>query len=158
VGGRAVLCFAGQSGSTKKLVPIQCLALASLESVVCRKLTSMLVNCGLDVPHCILRHKPTATASEEAKAVHFPGPCTLKAVVVKLDGSFALCAIPSTHSVDLDALAELTDAKGARLAEAAELRERVPAAQVRLLYTQGPLHYRSVYSATCFFFCCMLCG
>lgn len=113
----------------------------------------MLVNCGLDVPNCILRHKPSATASEEAKAMHFPGPCTLKAVVVKLDGSFVLCAIPSTHSVDLEALAELADVKGARLAEASELRERVPMSQVLPLYSKGCFIAGLCLSAACGFSC-----
>ena len=82
------------------------------------------------VGNCILRHEPTATASEAAKAVHFPGVCCLKAVVVRLDGEFALCAIPCTRCVDLEALAAMAQVKEARLATASELRERVPAAQV----------------------------
>lgn len=83
------------------------------------------------VGNCIVRHKPAATASEGAKALRFPGMCCLKAVVVRLDGWYAMCAVPCTRCVDLTRLAALASVTEARLATASELRERVPAAQVR---------------------------
>jgi prolyl-tRNA editing enzyme YbaK/EbsC (Cys-tRNA(Pro) deacylase) len=90
----------------------------------------MLTRVNWKVGNCIIRHEPAATASEAAKAVHFPGACCLKAVLVRLDSDFGLCAIPANRCVDLSALAKLAGVQEASLATAVELRERVPAAQV----------------------------
>ena len=104
----------------------------------CRELTQMLTQVKAHVGNCIVRHEPAATASEGAKALRFPGMCCLKAVVVRLDGTYAMCAVPCTRCVDLAALAKLAGVAEARLASASELRERVPAAQVRLAGSARP--------------------
>ena len=113
-------------------------------AAVCRPLTTMLKSCGLNTPYCMLRHPPAATGSEAAKAVHFPGHCTLKAVIVKLDGQRALCAIPCNRTVDLVALRKVAGAATAELVPAAELRVHVPATQVRALP-----HRRTSTAACC---------
>ena len=63
--------------------------------------------------------------------MHFPGACTLKAVVVQLDDEYAMCVLRCTRRVDLDVLAKVSGSKSVRLATAAAMREIAPAAEVR---------------------------
>ena len=62
--------------------------------------------------------------------MHFPGACTLKAVIVQLDDEYAMCVLRCTRRVDLDALAKVSGSKSVRLATAAAMREIAPAAEV----------------------------
>lgn len=74
-----------------------------------------------------LSHHPMAyTAQDLASAEHVPGRQVIKAVVVKADGQFIMCALPACHRIDLPALREQLAADEVKLADEQKLAELFP--------------------------------
>ena len=74
-----------------------------------------------------LSHHPMAyTAQDLASVEHVPGRQVIKAVVVKADGRFVMCALPASHRIDLGALREQLEAEDVKLAEEQKLSELFP--------------------------------
>lgn len=74
-----------------------------------------------------LSHHPVAyTAQDLASVEHVPGRQVVKAVVVKADGRFVMCALPASYRIDLDALRQQLAAQDVTLADEQKLRELFP--------------------------------
>lgn len=57
-----------------------------------------------DIAYKTISHPRAYTASQCAQAAHIKGNCFAKSIVVKLDGKFALVAIPAHARLDLNLL------------------------------------------------------
>ena len=57
------------------------------------------------IPHSIVPHEPTATASQAAHASHISGNKIAKGVVLRDGDGFMLAVVPASHHVSLDMLA-----------------------------------------------------
>ncbi|KTD41465.1 YbaK/prolyl-tRNA synthetase associated domain-containing protein [Legionella parisiensis] len=57
-----------------------------------------------DIAYKTISHPRAYTASQCAQAAHIKGNCFAKSIVVKLDGKFALVAIPANIRLDLNLL------------------------------------------------------
>jgi Ala-tRNA(Pro) deacylase len=74
-----------------------------------------------------LSHHPIAyTAQDLASVEHIPGQQVIKAVVVKADGRFVMCALPASHRIDLQALRSQLEAEDVKLADEQKLNELFP--------------------------------
>lgn len=74
-----------------------------------------------------LSHHPVAyTAQDLASVEHLPGRQVVKAVVVKADGRFVMCALPASYRIDLDALRQQLSAQDVTLADEQKLGELFP--------------------------------
>lgn len=74
-----------------------------------------------------LSHHPTAyTAQELASVEHVPGRQVVKAVVVKADGRFVMCALPASYRIDLAELKQQLLAQDVHLADEGTLAELFP--------------------------------
>jgi Ala-tRNA(Pro) deacylase len=74
-----------------------------------------------------MSHHPIAyTAQDLASAEHVPGRQVIKAVVVKADGQFVMCALPASHRIDLQALRSQLEAEDVKLADEQKLSELFP--------------------------------
>ena len=80
----------------------------------------------LGIPYRMSHHPTAYTAQDLASAEHVPGRQVVKAVVVKADGRFVMCALPASHRVDLTALREQLQADDVRLVDERKLSELFP--------------------------------
>ena len=78
------------------------------------------------VSYEVVRHAPAYTAQQLAAEMHVPGREFVKAVVVKLDGRFALAATPAHRRVDPAALARLAGATVCSVAAESEFESLFP--------------------------------
>jgi len=67
-------------------------------------------------------HRTTFTSQEVASEEHVSGKMVAKAVVIKVNGSFALAVLPASEQVDVPALQAALEAKELRLATGFEFR------------------------------------
>jgi Ala-tRNA(Pro) deacylase len=56
------------------------------------------------IPHDVVEHPRTMTASASAQAAHVPGAQVAKAVVLHDGADYLIAVVPSTHRLELDAL------------------------------------------------------
>ncbi len=68
------------------------------------------------VGYDVLHHDPAFTSQEEAARMHISGYEFVKTVVVKLDGQYALAAVPAPRLVDFKKLARAAGVKKCKLA------------------------------------------
>lgn len=80
----------------------------------------------MGVQYHLSQHARTYTAQDLAAIEHVPGRNVIKAVVVKADGQFVMCALPATHRVDLNELRQQLQAQDVRLADENKLSELFP--------------------------------
>jgi Ala-tRNA(Pro) deacylase len=78
----------------------------------------------------IHEHPAAYTAQEVAAEEHVSGDMMAKAVVVCADGDFAICALPASHKLDMEKVAEALGAKKARLADEGEMARLFPDVEV----------------------------
>ena len=92
------------------------------------------------VRYDVLRHDPAFTAQELAAGMHVPGREFVKVVVVKLDGRYALVALPAHRRVDLKELAAVAAAKKCSLATEEEFQKLFPDCEVGAMPPFGNLY------------------
>jgi len=91
---------------------------------------------GYDVMH----HDPAFTAQELSARMHISGYEFVKVVVVKLDGVFALVALPAPLRVNFRALAETAGAKKCSLASEEEFQQLFPDCELGAMPPFGNLY------------------
>lgn len=96
---------------------------------------------GYDVMH----HDPAFTAQELAARLHVPGHEFVKAVVVKLDGSYALAALPAPRRINFKALAEGAGARKCKLASESEFQQLFPDCELGAMPPFGNLYNLPTY-------------
>lgn len=74
----------------------------------------------------VLSHRATFSAQEMANAVHIAGDAVAKTVMVKADGEDILAVLPATHSVDLEELKDILNAREVRLTSESEFEILFP--------------------------------
>lgn len=79
-----------------------------------------------NVSYQILEHPLAYTASEIAGSQHIPGKQMVKSVIVKCDGEFVMCVLPSIHMIDFEKLATISGSKDVQLAGETEIAELFP--------------------------------
>lgn len=80
----------------------------------------------MGVAYRLSQHPIAYTAQDVASAEHVPGRQVIKAVVVKADGRFVMCALPASHRIDLQALRAQLEADDVKLADEQKLCELFP--------------------------------
>jgi len=91
-------------------------------------------------------HPAAYTAQEIAGAQHVPGAQLLKAVIVKMDGQFVMCVIPSTLLVDFAKLKSFAKAKEIKMANETELAKLFPEYELGAEPPFGNLYGLKVYA------------
>jgi len=91
------------------------------------------------VKYVTIKHRPAFTAQEIAATAHLRGKELAKAVVVKLDGTFAMAVLPAPDKVSASRLKEATGAKEVELASESEFGELFPCCEVGAMPPFGNL-------------------
>jgi Ala-tRNA(Pro) deacylase len=99
------------------------------------------------IPYQTIHHLPSYTASQTAQAAHISGKHLAKVVIVKLDGNFAMVALPANRNIDWEALKEVTHAKQAELASEQEFTKLFPDCDTGAMPPFGNLYGYDVYLA-----------
>lgn len=93
----------------------------------------------------VVRHDPAFTAQQLAARIHVPGKEFVKSVVVRLDGRYAIAALPAHRLVDEKALARVAGAARCELATEAEFRDLFPECEVGAMPPVGRLYDLPTY-------------
>lgn len=93
-----------------------------------------------------LQHAAAYTAMEIAGSQHIPGREVIKSVIVKADGAFIMCLLPSIHYLNMDKLKALIKAKEIRLASEEEIAKLFPDYEVGAEPPFGHLYGLKVYA------------
>lgn len=93
----------------------------------------------------VVQHDPAFTAQELAARMHVPGREFVKVVVVKLNGVFALTAVPAHRRVDLKALARAAGVRKCSLATENEFQQLFPDCEVGAMPPFGNLYNLPTY-------------
>ncbi len=99
-----------------------------------------------EIGYDVMHHDPAFTAQELAARMHISGFEFTKAVVVKLDGEFALVAVPAPLRINFKELARLAGAKKARLANEQEFQQFFPDCELGAMPPFGNLYQLPTYS------------
>jgi Ala-tRNA(Pro) deacylase len=97
------------------------------------------------IPFEVVPHDPAFTAQQLAARMHVPGREFVKAVVVRIDGRYALAAVPAHRLVDEKALARVARAGRCVLAGEAEFRELFPECELGAMPPLGNLYGLETY-------------
>jgi Ala-tRNA(Pro) deacylase len=97
------------------------------------------------IPFEVVPHDPAFTAQQLAARMHVPGREFVKAVVVRIDGRYALAAVPGHRLVDEKALARVARAGRCVLASEAEFRELFPDCELGAMPPVGNLYGLETY-------------
>ncbi|HHF7373397.1 aminoacyl-tRNA deacylase [Legionella bozemanae] len=100
-----------------------------------------------DIAYKTISHPRAYTASQCAQAAHIKGNCFAKSIVVKLDGKFALVAIPAHARLDLNLLKKETHTKRAEIAKEFEFQDKFTDCEVGAIPLFGELYGMDVYLA-----------
>lgn len=96
---------------------------------------------GYDVMH----HDPAFTAQELAARMHISGYEFIKVVVVKMEGNFALAALPAPLRVNFKALAQVAGVKKCSLASEGEFQQLFPDCELGAMPPFGNLYNLPTY-------------
>ncbi|MFQ5723994.1 MAG: aminoacyl-tRNA deacylase [Terriglobia bacterium] len=97
------------------------------------------------VGYDVMQHDPAFTAQQLAAKMHIPGHEFVKVVVVKLDGRFALAALPAPRLVNFKELARSAGAKKCKLASEEEFKQLFPDCEVGAMSPFGNLYSLPTY-------------
>jgi Ala-tRNA(Pro) deacylase len=97
------------------------------------------------IPFEVVPHDPAFTAQQLAARMHVPGREFVKTVVVRVDGRYALAAVPAHRLVDEKALARVARAGRCVLASEAEFRELFPDCELGAMPPVGNLYGLETY-------------
>lgn len=98
------------------------------------------------VSYKTLRHPEAYTALEIAGAQHLPGKQVTKAIIVKADGKYLMCVLPSTYQVDFAKLKKISNAKTIQLVSEDEIVRLFPEYEVGAQPPFGHLYGLKVYA------------
>ncbi len=90
-------------------------------------------------------HRTTLTSQEVASEAHVSGKMIAKAVVIKVNSSFALAVLPASEQVDVPALKAALEAKELRLATEFEFTGLITDCDVGAMLPFGNLYGLLVY-------------
>lgn len=93
----------------------------------------------------VVQHDPAFTAQELAARMHVPGREFVKVVVVKLNGSYALAALPAHRRIDLKALARAAGVRKCSLATENEFQQLFLDCEVGAMPPFGNLYNLPTY-------------
>jgi len=93
----------------------------------------------------VMPHDPAFSAQQLAARMHVRGKEFVKAVVVKVDGRYAIAAVPAHRLVDEKALARLAGASRCELATEAEFRSLFPECELGAMPPVGRLYDLPTY-------------
>jgi Ala-tRNA(Pro) deacylase len=99
-----------------------------------------------EIGYDVMHHDPAFTAQELAARMHISGFEFTKTVVVKLDGEFALVAVPAPLRINFKELAKLAGVKKARLASEQEFQQFFPDCELGAMPPFGNLYQLPTYS------------
>jgi Ala-tRNA(Pro) deacylase len=99
-----------------------------------------------EIGYDVMHHDPAFTAQELAARMHISGFEFTKAVVVKLDGEFALVAVPAPLRINFKELARLASAKKCRLANEQEFQQFFPDCELGAMPPFGNLYQLPTYA------------
>ncbi len=99
-----------------------------------------------EIGYDVMHHDPAFTAQELAARMHISGFEFTKAVVVKLDGEFALVAVPAPLRINFKELANVAGAKKARLANEQEFQQFFPDCELGAMPPFGNLYQLPTYA------------
>lgn len=99
-----------------------------------------------EIGYDVMHHDPAFTAQELAARMHISGFEFTKAVVVKLDGEFALVAVPAPLRINFKELARAAGAKKARLANEQEFQQFFPDCELGAMPPFGNLYQLPTYA------------
>ncbi len=77
-----------------------------------------------------MEHPPAYTSQEAAAEQHVSGNMVAKAVVVKVDKSYAMCVLPASLKLDMKKVAKALKAKRVSLADETEMANLFPDVEV----------------------------
>jgi len=97
------------------------------------------------VGYDVMQHDPAFTAQQLAARLHVPGREFVKVVVVKLDGQFALAALPAPLRINLKRLAEGAGAKRGQIATETEFQQLFPDCELGAMPPFGNLYSLPTY-------------
>jgi Ala-tRNA(Pro) deacylase len=97
------------------------------------------------VSYKTLHHPEAYTAMEIAGAQHLPGKQVAKAIIVKADGKYLMCVLPSTYNVDFEKFKKLAKAKAVQLVSEDEIVRLFPGYEVGAQPPFGHLHGLTVF-------------
>ncbi len=93
----------------------------------------------------VVQHDPAFTAQELAARMHVPGREFVKVVVVKMDGGYALAAVPAHRRVDFRGLAKAAGVKKCTLASEREFKDFFPDCELGAMPPFGNLYGLPTY-------------
>lgn len=93
-----------------------------------------------DVGYDVMHHDPAFTAQELSARMHISGYEFVKVVVVKMDGVFALAALPAPLRVDFRALARVAGVRKVTLASEQEFQQLFPDCELGAMPPFGNLY------------------
>jgi Ala-tRNA(Pro) deacylase len=99
-----------------------------------------------EIGYDVMHHDPAFTAQELAARMHISGFEFTKAVVVKLDGEFALVAVPAPLRINFKELARMAGAKKCRLASEQEFQQFFPDCELGAMPPFGNLYQLPTYA------------
>ena len=99
-----------------------------------------------EIGYDVMHHDPAFTAQELAARMHISGFEFTKTVVVKLDGEFALVAVPAPLRINFKELAQVAGAKKARLANEQEFQQFFPDCELGAMPPFGNLYQLPTYA------------
>lgn len=99
-----------------------------------------------EIKYVVISHSLAYTAQGVAAVSHVPGKELVKTVVVKLDGKFAMVALPASRQIDLKRLKEAAHAKTVGLASELEFKSRFPDCETGAMPPFGNLYGMEVFA------------
>lgn len=99
------------------------------------------------IKYVSIRHSPAYTAQEIAAAAHISGKEIAKAVIIKLDGTFAMVVLPASLKIDFDLLRDAFTGTQVDLATEGEFKDLFPNCEVGAMPPFGNLFGMHVYVA-----------
>ncbi|HXE75615.1 MAG TPA: YbaK/EbsC family protein [Candidatus Xenobia bacterium] len=99
-----------------------------------------------EIGYDVMHHDPAFTAQELAARMHISGFEFTKVVVVKLDGQFALAALPAPLRINFKDLARVAGAKKCQLASEKEFQQFFPDCELGAMPPFGNLYQLPTYA------------
>ena len=97
------------------------------------------------VGYDLMQHDPAFTAQQLAARMHVPGHEFVKVVVVKMDGAYALAALPAPRRVNFKQLARTGGVKRCSLASESEFQQLFPDCELGAMPPFGSLYNLPTY-------------
>ncbi len=92
-----------------------------------------------DIRYILIVHSPAYTAQEIAEKAHIPGRTLAKSVILKTDGTLAMCVLPASKRLDLQKCKAALKSENVRLATEDEFRKYFPECELGAIPPFGNL-------------------